>query len=114
MLDPDGPIIKVTKMSRVLFLDTEDCVALFRKTPDRYFDTASRPVTAATTPSAPRYTYQRGYYGAGYYPAAAMPASRVTPAVSPIYAAPREVPIERQAASPHWSFDYEEWMDHNL
>jgi hypothetical protein len=114
MLDPDGPVIKVTKGNRVLLLDTENCVELFHKTPDRYFDAASRPVAAATTPSAPRYTYQRGYYGAGYYPAAATSAPRLVPAVSPVYAAPREVPIERQAASPHWSFDYDEWMDHNL
>jgi hypothetical protein len=114
MLDPEGPVIKVSKRNRVLFLDTEECVTQFRKTPDRYFDTASRPVAAATTPSAPHSNYQRGYYGAGYYPAAATPVPRVAPTVSPIYGAPREVPIERQAASPHWSFDYDEWMDHNL
>ncbi len=106
-----GQPIKVSRGGQVAFLDSEACVAAFRKEPERYFEVAARPQPALVLPSAPRYAYRSGYYGVGYYPsAAASPEVVAAPAPAPV----REVPLERSWSSPHWSFDYAEWQDHNL
>ncbi len=71
------------------------------------------PTTTAAT-SKPRFVYGQGYYGVGYYPnQGTMSQYGVTPTVGPAVST-SAVPVEKPWASPHWSFDYAEWMDHNL
>ncbi|HEU5117683.1 MAG TPA: hypothetical protein VFT74_13730, partial [Isosphaeraceae bacterium] len=75
---------------------------------------AQETSTNSEASTKPRYVYGQGYYGVGYYPnQGTMAQYGVTPAVGPAVTT-SAVPVEKPWASPHWSFDYAEWMDHNL
>lgn len=70
--------------------------------------------TASVAPTTPPYVYSQGYYGVGFYPNQGSIATYgATPSVGPAISS-SPVPVEKPWTSPHWSFDYADWMEHNL
>lgn len=75
------------------------------------------PSTEGTAAASPRYTYGLGYYGYGYYdpaPTQAVRAPTASPRRTRDWTTGRDVPLAKPWTSPHWSFDYNQWMARNM